>query len=428
MPKKRREFIKKILLAGIGVELAPSIMRASEQLGPHESTLLSIGEQHGNYWERLSKKFPLLKNYYYFNNAALGSTPNCVSKAVHDCSVILESTGATGHHLVQNLRTNIASFLGANATEIALIRNATEGMNIVANGIKLEPGDEIVITTHEHVSGTMPWVRAAQITGAKIVFAELDLSGEANYEKILALTSAKTKVIVFSHVTCTTGMVLPVKRIASWCRKNNVYACVDGAQAAGMISVDLHDLEVDFYTTCGHKWLYGPKETGMLYVSERNLKILGGGYVGAYSDANYDAKNGILELKNEASRYEYGTRNTALIVGLGRAVDFIKEIGIERIQNRGAGLKTYLHDLLKDMPEVEIFTPNNPEFSASILTFRLKTLDYKEAQKLLITKYQIRIRGIYENEINGIRVSCACYNSKTQIDILVAALKEIMNE
>ena len=136
----------------------------------------------------------------------------------------------------------------------------------------------------------------------------------------------------------------------------------------------------------------------------------------------------LLELKNEASRYEYGTRNTSLIVGLGRAVDFIKEIGIERIQNRGAALKTYLYDYLKDMPDVEIFTPNNPEFSASILTFRLKKLDYKKVQKLLMSKYQIRIRGIYENKIKGIRVSCACYNSETQIDILVAALKEIMNE
>ena len=428
MPKKRREFIKKIMLAGIGVELVPSIVQASERLSSNEANLLTIGGQDGNYWERVSRKFPLLKKYYYFNNAALGSTSDCVSKAVHDCSAILESTGDTGHHLIQNLRTNIASFLGADATEIALIRNATEGMNIVANGIKLEPGDEIVITTHEHVSGTMPWVRVAQIIGAKIVFAELEFSGESNFEKILAVTTAKTKVIVFSHVTCTTGMVLPVKKIAGWCRKNNVYSCVDGAQAAGMIFVDLHDLEVDFYTTCGHKWLYGPKETGMLYISKRNLNTLGGGYVGAYSDANYDAKNGLLELKNEASRYEYGTRNTSLIVGLGRAVDFIKEIGIERIQNRGAALKTYLYDFLQDMPDVEIFTPNNTEFSASILTFRLKNLDYKKVQKLLISKYQIRIRGIYENEIKGIRVSCACYNSETQIDILVAALKEIMNE
>ena len=299
-------------------------------------------------------------------------------------------------------------------------------MNIVAYGVNLKAGDEVVLTAHEHVSESMAWIYAAQQVGAKVIFVELDLNGSTNFEKIVAATSSKTKIIVFSHITCTTGLVLPVQNIAAWCRENKVYSCADGAQSVGMIPVNLHELGVDFYITCGHKWLFGPKETGILYIAERNLNFLGGGYVGAYSDTMFDPKNKILELKKEASRYEYGTRNSALIVGLGKAVEFIEEIGIERIQARGVELKTLLYNLIKDMPEVEIFTPSSLEFSASILTFRLNTLEYKKAQKLLLTRYQIRIRCIYENDIKGIRVSCACYNSEKQIELLAAALKEIV--
>jgi len=429
MPK-RREFIKKVILTGLAAEFGTNLSGISTLLanqaekqdnGYTESTA-------SDYWAVIRNQFLVNDKLVYLNNSTLGRSPRRVIESIIESAYELEDLVKTGRHYVENIRQNVAHFLGAKPSEIAFTRNATEGMNIVAMGIGLKKDDEIVLTTHEHVGGAMPWISAAKKVGAKIISVDLDLSGQLNFERIVAAVSSKTKVVVFSHVTCTNGMVLPAKKIVARCKELGVISCIDGAQAAGMISLNLNDIDSDYYISCGHKWLYGPKGTGILHISERNLNALDTDYVGAYSNEMYDPKTGLLELKKEASRYEYGTRNGSLLVGLNSAIDFINEIGIEKLQTRNAEMAMLLRSKLKEVEGIEFLTPEPGPYSASILTFKIKDRPYVEIQKLLIRNYQIRVRGIYENDLNAIRVSLACYNSEEQIDLLATAISTICSK
>jgi len=424
---KRREFIKKVILTGLAAEFGSNLAGIPTLLANQgaEQNITHTESTTSDYWAVIRNQFLVKDGFIYLNNSTLGRSPKSVIESIIESTYELEEVVKTGHHQIENIRQNISYFFGAKPKEIAFTRNATEGMNIVAQGIGLKKDDEIVLTTHEHVGGSMPWISAANKVGAKIILVDLDLKGQLNFDRIIAAVSSKTKVVVFSHVTCTNGMVLPAKRIVARCKELSIYSCIDGAQAAGMISLDLNDIDSDFYTTCGHKWLFGPKGTGLLHIAERNLNALDTDYVGAYSNELFDQKTGLLELKEEASRYEYGTRNYSLLVGLNTAIEFIKEIGIDKLRARGAELAMLLRTKLNEVEGIEVLTPTPGPYSASIVTFKIKDRSYIEIQKLLFRNYRIRVRGIYENDLNAIRVSCACYNSEEQIDFLATAISTI---
>ena len=175
---------------------------------------------------------------------------------------------------------------------------------------------------------------------------------------------------------------------------------MDGAQALGAIPIDLNDINPDFYTTCGHKWLFGPEGTGVLYVNKERLHMCKSHYVGAYSDSKFDLKTQTFELKDSAARMDYGTRNVSLTVGLGEAIDLAEEIGMDRISARGKELAEYFIAKVKDKQWLEIITPiSNNKFN-SIVTFRLRDKDNLTIVKNLRDEKAIFIRGIYENDLN----------------------------
>lgn len=429
MPK-RREFIKKAILTGIAAEFGSSISGWSDLLAHtfHDDYGSIPDIDRSDFWAVVRNEFLVNEQLTYLNTSTVGRSPKRVIESIVESTYELEEVVKTGHKKTTLIRNNVAKFFNADPKEIAFTVNATAGMNLVAFGLDLKKDDEIILTKHEHVGGAMPWTSVANKTGAKISTIDLDPTGKTNFDRIASAISDKTKVVVFSHVTCTNGMVLPAKEIAARCKELGVYCCIDGAQAAGMIPVDVSDIDPDFYIMCGHKWMLGPKGTGILYIADRNLNKLETNHVGAYSDSKYDQNANLLELKDEASRYEFGTRNTPLLCGLNSAIDFIQEIGIEKIHARGIELASFLRAKLIGMEGMEILTPPEGPYSASILTFRIKNRSYQEIQKSLFRKFKIRVRGIYENELDAIRVSCACYNNEEQLTYLAASLKSICSD
>ena len=301
-------------------------------------------------------------------------------------------------------------------------------MNIIARTLRLKAGDEVIISTHEHVGGAAPWMALQKDLGVVVKLIDLDLEGEKNLQIIKNAVSSKTKAIAFSHITCTNGMKLPVKEIAAFCKSKGIYSCVDGAQALGMFPIDLKDLEVDFYTSSGHKWLYGPKGTGVLYMNQKWVTKLNPVFAGAYSDRTFDLNNLSMEYRDSVQREEYGTRNTAINLGLGSAIEFVSTIGMENIAKRGRELANYFRNGLSTLKQIEILTPEKEVFSASIITFRFKGKDNLKINQQINSIYKIRLRGIYENNLNSIRVSFAVFNNFKEIDDLLVALKEISSK
>jgi len=421
MSEKRRQFLKKAFLAGLAVEFGPLLMSsdvlAMEEGSKRPDTAVGIDP-----WKGIRKQFRLRKEPVYFNNAGLGPSSNQIIDRYIDELIVLETTGETGHARVDWARESISKMLGANPNEICFTRNATEGMNIIANGVCLKKGDEIVMTTHEHVGGSIPWISVANRARAKVKLVDLDLTGEENFNLLTNAVTKKTKIMVCSHVTCTTGMVLPVKKLAKWCKEHDIKFCVDGAQALGMMAVNFHDIDADYYTASGHKWAYGPKGTGLLYIAERNLKELHSIFVGAYSDAEFDLKNQVFIPKQAASRYEFGTTNVSKVGALEESFKFLEELKMDKISAHGKSLVDHLRDRIKDYAVV--ITPTKDEFYASILTFQIPGKTRHEIQKTLVDK-GFRTRGIYENDLDAIRISCACYNTKDELSRLGNAILSI---
>ncbi len=420
----RREFLKKGFIGGLGiVALNPLLAKGGKvrTISYRELNKLSMN----NDWESIRTEFLYEQENSYLNTASLGLSPKLVVQTINESIVDLEKKGRDGRWLFKDCRAKLAKLVNASEEEIAITRNATEGMNIVARSLKLKEGDEILLSKHEHIGGSAPWLALQKEIGVKIKVIDLDLSGLKNLQLIKDAVSEKTKVISLSHLLCTTGMVLPAKEIAAFCREKKIYSCLDGAQALGCIPTDLKEINPDFYIASGHKWLFGPKGTGMLYINSSVIDECKPTFVGAYTDSDFDLLNQQMEYRTVAEREEYGTRNASIVKGMEASIDFIQAIGIEKIKKRGMELSNYLREALNEINSIEILSPSAEEYASPILTFRFKGSPNAEIVSLLRSNNNLVIRHIYEGGLDAIRISNAIYNSEKDLDRLINAVKSI---
>ncbi|UCD75543.1 MAG: aminotransferase class V-fold PLP-dependent enzyme [Phycisphaerales bacterium] len=380
-------------------------------------------------WPALRRLFPLDDNLAYFNSAGLGPSPQHVLDTVRAEMAALENISESGHQRVDETRREACALLNCEEDELAITRSTTEGMNAIARGLPLQAGDEILLTTHEHPGGAMPWLALARDAGLVVRTFEPGDSPDETLELIERNLTPRTRVVSVSHVTCTTGYVLPIRRIAGLCRDRGLFSVIDGAQALGIIPVDLHHLGCDFYATSGHKWLLGPKGTGFMYVRRGMLRTWRPTWVGAYSDEDYDLDAGVFESLPEARAIEYGTRNTAMILGLGAAIDFVNAVGIDRSAAHGRALARRIAEGLRGRPEVQVLTPDADGCAASILTLRLPAdhMDPWQWCNTLKRDFRIRVRPVGEHGLNGVRVAAHLFNTVEEADRLISAVQQLLN-
>ncbi len=425
----RRSFIKKNILSGLFLTSAVPLLKADSLL-ESKGSIPALNFNTSNYnsidWQQVREQFLFAKDYHYLNTGSLGPSPRVVINTVCENIEKLETSCSHGRHDIDKTHEKAANFLNVTPDEIAFTRNATEGLNIAARSLRLKKGDEIIISTHEHVGGASPWMALEKDFGAKVKLIDLDFNGENNLQIIKDNITKKTKVVAFSHITCTTGMKLPAKAIVELCKSKGVYTCIDGAQSLGMFPIDLADINPDFYASSGHKWLFGPKGTGVLFINKNIIKEIDPVFAGAYTDSKFDLNSLTMEYRESAQREEYGTRNTPITLGLGSAIDFINAIGIDNVAKRGRELVSRFRKGVANTPEIEILTPESDVYSASMITIRIKGQDNLKLNPILNKEKNLRMRGIYENKINGIRISFAIFNSFKEVDLLVNSLKEIV--
>jgi selenocysteine lyase/cysteine desulfurase len=427
----RRRFLKQ-LLAGTAVVTARPNSRIRRDAGgqyaasfPHRS-LADYSDQER--WRLVREQFLLQPGYVYLNAAGLGPSPLPVIDAVDRSWRELELQCETGHSRRDGPRQKLCALMNCAEHELALTRNATEGMNLAARGIELDHGAQVLMTTHEHPGGAMPWFAAAQDHDISIETFTPGLTGEETMARFSAALTSRTRVVMVSHVTCTLGAVLPVKEIVDLCRNRGIVSVIDGAQAPGQVSVDLHDLGCDFYVASGHKFLLGPKGTGFLFVREEMLDRWRPSYVGAYSDALFDLTAGRFERRREAPASEYGTRNTPLVLGLGAAIDFLTTIGLERVADRSSSLARRLRGHLDRITDIELLTPSDPQASAAILTFRLpgSVGDPWDWCNLLRQEFGIRLRPVGEAGLMAVRAATHVFNDESDVDSLGEVLRQLV--
>jgi selenocysteine lyase/cysteine desulfurase len=384
------------------------------------------------FWAQVRDAFPLTRKSTYLNTGGLGASPKVSIDELKNKIDEFEEVSKTGHthQLWSEVKNKAGLILGCDADEIAYTRNTTEGASIICNGLRLQRGDEVITSTHEHVGNIVSWLARQKRDGIVVkAFTPSTRSAQENVERIAALITPKTRALSISHVTCATGQILPVKTIGELAAAHGIWYFVDGAQAPGMLPVDVRDIGCHAYATSGHKWLLGPKGTGLLYVRRDALNTIDPTYGGGYSaNGHWDMiSSGQFEWTSTAQRFEYGTVSAPLFAGLGASMQFLLDIGIDNIWRRNHALGAMLIKGLNELG-AEVVSPQDKNEHSSIITFRLHNMPYGELQRFLTQHYQMRTRGIYEGGLDALRVSLHLYNSPAEVERVlegVAAAKKL---
>jgi selenocysteine lyase/cysteine desulfurase len=423
---RRREFLRRTGGAAAGAWLAAT--RAwSQSLDEVRRLRAEQGVSDPRFWQFIRAQFQLPRETDYLNTAGLGSSPSAVTAMIRTMTDREEQAPSATHSEEDwvRIRGKCAAFLGAgcSADEIALVSTATEGINIILNGIAFERGDEVITSTHEHPALNIPLLHKMKTAGIAIRTFEPDLArAQGNVSRIEALLSKRTRLIFISHVTCTTGQIFPIAEIARLAASRGVLFALDGAQSLCQFPIDIKAAGVDFYTASGHKFLLGPKRTGILYVRKDRLEALTPTIVGAYSEQAASLAARRLELRPNAQRYEYGTQNDALIYGLEAGADFISSIGLPEIWAHNQALTEAALARLGAIPGVKLLSPAEAAYRSAMVSFTLPGRDYRQVAAALAQRH-LRIRVV--GEIEAIRASFHVYNDANEVDRLVAAVKEL---
>ncbi len=397
--------------------------------------------------ERVRKDFPALtqkvhgKDLVYLDNAASAQKPQQVIDAVARAYAYDYSNVHRGvHTLSQNATTayeeareKIRAFLGApTADELIFVRGTSEGINLVAQSYarpRLQEGDEVLISEMEHHSNIVPWQMVCEQTGAKLVVAPINNRGELQLDVFEERLSDRTKIVALVHISNALGTINPVEQVIEKAHARGIPVLLDGAQAAPHEMLDLSKLGADFYTVSGHK-LFGPTGIGVLYGRRELLDAMepyqGGGEM-------------ILSVSFERTEYnvvphkfEAGTPHIVGAIGLGAACDYLSEVGMDAIAAHEQQLLEEATARLQEIPQVRII--GTAEKKASVISFILDGVHAHDVGTILDQEgVAVRVGHHCAQPVmdrfgvsSTARASFAFYNSREEIDRLVAGIHKVL--
>ncbi|OGY92260.1 MAG: cysteine desulfurase [Candidatus Komeilibacteria bacterium RIFCSPLOWO2_02_FULL_48_11] len=397
----------------------------------------------------IRSQFPILSQQInnhqlvYFDNAAMAQMPERVMKRalkfegrergnVHSGLHALSQKAIEAYELA---RQKVARFIGARANEIVFVKNTTEAINLAAYSWarrNLKRGDAIVISELEHHSNILPWKILADEMGVEVRWIPIREDGRWKIEDGSQMMDDRAKLIAIGHVSNAIGTINPIKEIIKIAKDKGIVTLIDGAQAVPHTPIDVKDLGCDFYAFSGYK-LYGPTGIGVLYGQRGILEKLppflaGGGTI-------LSVKKDEVKWREAPEKLEGGTPNIAGAVGLGEAISFLSEIGMDKIAAHEHELTAYALDKLKTIPEITIYGPKDMENRAGVISFNIKGVHAHDAATML-DEQGIAIRAGHHcagplMERLGVpatcRVSFGVYNTLEEIDVLIKALREVVN-
>ena len=413
-------------------------MRPSQDRGPNQQSPrppLDVS--------RIREDFPILKQrvrgkpLVYLDNAASAQKPQAVIDALsHFYSTSYANIHRGIHWLserateaYETARVSVQRFIGAaEANEIIFVRGTTEAINLVAQTygrMHVQAGDEILISTMEHHSNIVPWQMLCEATGAMLHVVPINDEGELLLDDYERLVTTKTRLIAIAHVSNVLGTINPIRRIVEIAHRHQVPVLVDGAQAAPHVALEVQALGCDFYAFSGHK-LFGPTGIGVLYGKASLLEAMppyqGGGHMIQSVTFEKTTYNKVPD------RFEAGTPNIAGVVGLGAAIDYVSEIGLETITAYERELLAYATDQLSSISGVRLI--GTAKEKAGVLSFVADGIHPHDLGTILDNE-GIAIRAGHHcaqplMSRFGVpataRASLAFYNTREEIDALTAGI------
>ena len=382
--------------------------------------------------------FPMLDSgVVYFDNGATTLKPRCVVEAMdkyyfeHTSNIHRGDYDAAivTNKLYDGVRSIVSRFINCDENCCIFTSGATMSLNMVIFGYMknhLKAGDEILLDKSEHASNVLPWIKLSEMIGVIIKYIPLNDNHTITLDNIKSVVSDKTKVISLAHVSNVLGDVRDIETIGNYCHDNNILFNVDGSQSVPHMSVDFKKSNIDFLSFSGHK-MCGPTGVGVLVgrmklLEEMEPLMYGGGM------NNFFEEDNSYELKSIPTRFEAGTPPIAEVIGLGEAIKYLMNIGMDKIHDYEVSLKKYLLDKVKDIDNLIIY---NKDTDSGILAFNIDKV-FAQDTSVYLNHYNIAVRAgnhcakLLKDEINiknTVRVSMYFYNNYQDVDRLVEALK-----
>jgi isopenicillin-N epimerase len=423
----RRQFMKTLFGGAAAAAVLPSAVFGGNGVSSESlkkaTHRLSVGDAGGEeFWKLVKENFAIRKGLIMLNAANLCPSPHSVQQRVFELTRDVDADPSSHNRkkfgdLREKTRHALAEFLGANPEEIAIVRNTSEGNNMVINGLTFKPSDEVIIWDENHPTANIAWDIRAERYGfnvKRVKTPEVFDSDEELMKPFIDALTERTKLMCFSHVSNVSGIALPAEKICTIARKNGILSHIDGAQTFGSHVVDLSKIGCDFYTGSSHKWFCGPKEVGILYVRKERIAelwptIVGVGYPGV--------------IDKGAQKFEtLGQRDDSRIAAMEKTVEFHKTIGKDRIEARIRFLAATLKKKLKErIPAIKFRTPLTPGLSGGVVVFQIPGTDLNNTLDTLYHKYNIGC-AVFGGNSGGIRFCPHIYNTLEEIDKAVDAV------
>ncbi|MGY8814723.1 MAG: aminotransferase class V-fold PLP-dependent enzyme [Gammaproteobacteria bacterium] len=362
----------------------------------------------------LEKEFPHHEGLIYLNHAAVAPWPARTAQAVKEFAQENIHYGASRYpnwvKKEDQLRGQLQRLINApSVDDIALLKNTSEGLSIVASGIAWQSGDNIVSSDEEFPSNRIPW-EAQAVHGVE--FRQINLKGDDPEVALIQACDKKTRLLTISSVQYASGLKLDLGRLGEFCRSNGILFCVDAIQSIGATHLDVQAIHADFVMADGHKWMLGPEGVALFYTrpeARDQLTLHQHGWHMVESAGNYDLKT--WKPANNAKRFECGSNNMLGIHALSASISLFDELGMDKIENDLMGITGYLMEQLMALDEVELLTPQSTKARAGIVSFRFDGKDHGLIHQNLLKQGVIcAYRG------GGIRFSPHFYTSRKIID------------
>ncbi|MBI2826753.1 MAG: aminotransferase class V-fold PLP-dependent enzyme [Planctomycetia bacterium] len=379
-------------------------------------------------WEALRREWSFAAGVTFLNHGSFGAPPRPVLEARRQ---LLDRLNADPMHfffremqpMMAAARARIGQFLNANADDLVFVENATVGMNAVARGVRLAPGDEVLATDHEYGAVLRIWQRTCDRAGARLVVAPLACPVQNAAEWVDALfaeASPRTRLVVVSHVTSPTAVVLPVAAICAQARARGIPVCIDGPHALVTVPLDLAALDCDYYTASCHKWLLAPVGAGFLYVHRR-----------AQATIEPPIVSWGRTIGQEPSwRDEFnwsGTRDVTPCLSVPAGIDFLEAVGIESFRRRTHWLARQARDMITALTGRAPLVPDDPAWYGSMISLPLPPGEAAPLQDALWERFKIEVPIFEWQGRRLVRVSCQLYTGTADIERLRDALASLLD-
>jgi selenocysteine lyase/cysteine desulfurase len=392
----------------------------AEALGAIQARAAERLQDREEFWAFLRTQFMVEPGRIYLNAGTTGLMPIPVIEAETRYQRELAANPKVrrlfeGVIVPEEVRKKAATLIGADLEETALTHNTTEGLNIVAQGLPLKAGDQVLITDQEHPGHREPWRLRAKRDGIEVTEVKIPtpLPDAATFlNRIESAITSRTRVIAFPYITTTTGLVTPAKQVCALARSKGLWTLLDGAHSAGQLKFTVKDIGCDFYATSPHKWLHAPLGNGIFYCRKELQNTLWPLTGAAGWDRFQDAR------KYSA----FGNRSWATAMALGNAIDFANAIGIENIEARQRALMTKFKSQLLSLG-VESLTPAAPAFYCAQSAFRIPNVSGHDLATYLLEKHKI----VVAERADGFRADIGYYISFNELDTTVGVVADAIH-